>query len=381
MASAKNVYLLVNGRGVRDRLLLRMLAGGYGALLDRGRYPVAVLHLRLADDALDVNVHPQKYEVRFADEKAVAGTVRQAVADGVRMAPWVSAAGVGQDTSGAKDGVRAYPLRSAPRSADLGPGAAARDVTSARGPLGAIARGGRGGAGARGAFGLRETSPRYGDPAASGFEATSPATTEVPLSDGAVPPGSLRRHRYLGQFLRTYLLFEGDGELLLLDQHAAHERVTYGGLKEALATGDVKMQRLLFPAQFPVSRQEEGVVREQETLRRCGFDVEILSGRTAAVRGVPAVLADSDPAALLRDVLNELLEGAEAESVERALDRAVATLACHSSVRAGQWLGEAEVAALLEAMDHVELSGHCPHGRPVVVRIGEGEIRRRFHRE
>ncbi len=370
VASAKNVYLLVNGRGVRDRLLLRMLSSGYGALLERGRYPVAVLHLRLPEEAVDVNVHPQKVEVRFADEKAVAAAVRRAVAEGVSGAPWVTAGGVGalgavdSDTSPA----HVYKLRSAPRSAEGdGPGAAA----PVRRPVLQTGT-------------LRETFPRYGGGGGRGAYGAGldPLTTQrAPVADG-LPPDSLRRHRYLGQFLRTYLLFEGDGELLLLDQHAAHERVTYGRLAQSLAGEGVRTQRLLFPARLSVSREEELVVAEQgEALTRLGFDVDVLSGRTVAVRGVPALLADAEPETLLREVLHELLEPPDASSVERALDRAVATLACHGSVRAGQWLGEAEVAALLEALDEVERSGHCPHGRPVVVRVSEAEIRRRFHRE
>jgi DNA mismatch repair protein MutL len=387
VASAKNVYLLVNGRAVRDRLLLRMLAGGYGELLERGRYPVAVLHLRLPDAVVDVNVHPQKLEVRFADPQRVASLVRRAVSEGIASAPWSEAAGVGAGR--ASSAARTYPLRSAPRSAPrVGDAAAGADGS---GP----------GSGPRGVPGrvsvhpgaLAERWAPYGVPPQRQEGAEGPAMSRATRggeqratagSEAAAPPppGSLRHHRYLGQFLRTYLLFEGDGELVLLDQHAAHERVTYGRLREALAQGAVKMQRLLFPAQLRLTPAEAAVLDERgEVLGRCGLDVEPLGGQTAVVRGVPALLADGDPERMVRDVLHELMEGPAAASVERALELAVATMACHASVRAGQWLGEAEVAALLEALEGVERSGHCPHGRPVVVRLGEAEIRRRFRRE
>jgi DNA mismatch repair protein MutL len=212
---------------------------------------------------------------------------------------------------------------------------------------------------------------------------------EPPLSDVAssevdddVPEGSLRRCRYLGQLLETYLLFEGDGELVLLDQHAAHERVTYGRLRAAMAGGGVRMQRLLFPAQVALGPAEEEAVRElADQLETSGFEVELLSGHTCAVKGVPALLADADPAALLKDVAAELTRGPRSETLEQRWDDLAATMACHGSVRAGQRLSEPEVRALLVALDDVERSGHCPHGRPVAVRVSEDEIRRRFGRE
>jgi len=348
VATPRNVYLLVNHRGVRDRLMLRMLASGYGELLERGRYPVAVVHVQLAVDEVDVNVHPQKLEVRFGDEKRVARTLHAAVTEGVSSAPWARVGGVG----GAPG--RVYRLPAVPPA----PGGHAKAMTFGPGVSGGATHYGRGAA---------EVRPGYPAAAAAGEE---------------LPPDSLRRCRYLGQLLETYLLFEGDGELVLLDQHAAHERVTYGRLRVALATGTVRMQRMLFPAQVTLGPAEEEAVREQpDRLAACGFEVELLSGHTIAVRGVPALLADADAEALLRDVAAELAGAHRSESLEQRWDHLAATLACHSSVRGGQTLSVDEVRALCRALDEVERSGHCPHGRPVVMRLSESEIRRRFGRE
>jgi DNA mismatch repair protein MutL len=362
VATGRNVYLLVNHRGVRDRLMLRMLASGYGEILERGRYPVAVVHLHLPPDQVDVNVHPQKLEVRFGDEKRVARTLHAAVSEGVSTADWAQVGGVG-DPPG-----RVYRLRA-------GPGA----MDSARSPASASTAGGRSRGYADGA-----SEVRLGYPEAGGGRAPSLVDTGVnedPAGED-LPPGSLRRCRYLGQIMETYLLFEGDGELVLLDQHAAHERVTYGRLRAALTDGTVRVQRLLFPAQVRLGPAEEEVVREQpDRLAACGFEVELLSGHTCAVRGVPALLADADAEALLLDVAVELAGAHRSETLDQRWDHLAATLACHTSVRGGQILGGQEVAALLRGLDEVERNGHCPHGRPVAMRLSASEIRRRFGRE
>lgn len=363
VATPRNVYLLVNHRGVRDRLMLRMLASGYGELLERGRYPVAVVHLHLAVDEVDVNVHPQKLEVRFGDEKRVARTLHSAVTEGVSSAPWAHVGGVGGPPG------RVYRLRG-------GSGAAGSTY-----PPGSVQRGGAAGPHHDG-NGAAEARPGYPDIAVDGISSRVAAGGDLGVLGEELPAGSLRGCRYLGQLMETYLLFEGDGELVLLDQHAAHERVTYGRLRAAMAAGTVRMQRLLFPAQVTLGPAEEEAVREQtDRLAACGFEVELLSGHTCAVRGVPALLADADAEALLRDVAEELSGTHRADALEQRWDHLAATLACHASVRGGQTLSVDEVRSLLMALEEVERSGHCPHGRPVAVRLSETEIRRRFGRE
>ena len=370
VATPRNVYLLVNHRGVRDRLMLRMVASGYGELLERGRYPAAVVHLHLPAEEVDVNVHPQKLEVRFGQEKQVARILHAAVSEGVSTAPWAQVGGVGAPPG------RVYRLRAGAQGAGpaLSP-ASASASGSAYGP--GVAAGSRlyGGAAA-------EVRPGYPDAAGAGAPSLV-APGDDPASPGEdLPPDSLRRCRYLGQILETYLVFEGDGELVLVDQHAAHERVTYGRLRAALAAGAVRVQRLLFPAQVTLGPAEEEAVREHpDRLAACGFEVELLSGHTCAVRGVPALLADADAEALLLDVAVDLARANRSETLEQRWDHLAATLACHASVRGGQTLGVDAVRALLRALDEVERSGHCPHGRPVAVRLPESELRRRFGRE
>ena len=393
VATARNVYLLVNRRGVRDRMLLRMLAQGYGELLDRGRYPVAVLQVQLPPEQVDVNVHPQKLEVRFTGEKEIAKAIHLAVSDGVRRAPWASAAGVGRVIAGAGGGeegreegeggtVPRRPFGGPERIYHLRPAQAPRSSYQPR--FGESADGASG-AGFQGVSPTGEPIPAW-QPTSVGDQPVGDGAAGGRASSGVVdpqaPPDTLLGSRYLGQIMETYLVFEGDGALVLVDQHAAHERVTYGRLRDGLAAGGIQMQRLLFPAQITLGPEEEQVVREQaELLGTCGFDVALLSGRTGAVRGVPALLADCDAGVLFREVAGELSGAPLSETLERRLDNVAATLACHGSVRGGQVLDLMEVRALLRAMEEVERSGHCPHGRPVAIRLEESEIRRRFGRQ
>ncbi|HVU51214.1 MAG TPA: DNA mismatch repair protein MutL, partial [Polyangia bacterium] len=193
---------------------------------------------------------------------------------------------------------------------------------------------------------------------------------------------------YIGQLDRTYLVCESRGhppELILVDQHAAHERVAYGRLVAAHGRREVRRQRLLFPLPIEVDEAAAAVVEGagQATLDALGFEVERAGARAVRVRAVPEMLKDADPKPLLRDVLGQLAEGApesaRSETLER-IDHVLATMACHSVVRAGDVLGRDEAVGLLAQLDGVDLRSHCPHGRPVLLRLPLAEIERRFGR-
>jgi DNA mismatch repair protein MutL len=193
---------------------------------------------------------------------------------------------------------------------------------------------------------------------------------------------------YIGQLDRTYLVCEGEGELILIDQHAAHERVAFARLSGAHGRSDIRRQRLLFP--LPVEIEElsaAALASDGRLLEALGFEVELAGAaagdgatRTVLVRAVPEMLKDADPKPLLRDVLGQLADGVTAASAQERVDHALATMACHSVVRAGDTLGRQEVLALLAQLDDVDLRSHCPHGRPVLLRMPLGEIERRFGR-
>jgi DNA mismatch repair protein MutL len=452
---------------------------GYGELVPRGRYPVAIVFVDVPGGDIDVNVHPQKLEVRFSDAPAVAAAVRHAVRQGVASAPWLAERATSapirmhaiasmapprraDDLAGryASDTVRALfpagglgraPERQGALALDgasrAGEGAgswdavrarvAARDAARGRGPRAA----GRGqnpepdvGLGPR-AAGLgqnRDPGPRPGaapdpqsdtatvspttDPELGPGTGTDAATSSHggprpeargprPLPDGPrpatrgpdprsgtgtgtgtgtgadeEPAGFFARLRYLGQLDRTFLVCEGDGELVLVDQHAAHERVEFQRLRDRAAADGVAVQRLLFPTVLELPAAERALVADgADLLAAVGFDVEPFGGGAVAVKAVPAGLRE-DPAGVLRELLAELAHHGGSRAVEERLDHVLATVACHSVVRAGDVLAADEVRALLAQMDGVDFRAHCPHGRPVLLRVGVAELARRFGR-
>jgi DNA mismatch repair protein MutL len=362
----------VNRRFVRDRALLHALGMGYGELVERGRFPAAVLYLELGGGTVDVNVHPQKLEVRFARPQEVQAAVRHVVARAVAQAPWL-------DRKPSRP-VRLYTLPpGAGRAAPEAAAAAAGDEEHRRR--------------------LREAFHRYAAPAperlreapaaelapAPAPAAPLPVQAVLPAAQAmlpdAAPAGFFHRLVYLGQFHRTYLVCEAPGELVLIDQHAAHERMAFQKLREAREQRQVRTQRLLFPLTVEVGPAELAAAETQrEALAALGFEVEPFGGSTLAVKVVPQALADHDPRAVVRDVLEELAGPGAARAADDCVDRILSTIACHSVVRAGDLLRPEEARALIDGLDGVDFRAHCPHGRPVLLRLPVGEIERRFGR-
>jgi DNA mismatch repair protein MutL len=345
-SSLAGVYLFVNGRPVRDRVLQHALVDCYRDVLPRGRFPSAVLFVDLPLEAVDVNVHPAKWEVRFADARAAHRWIGDAVRGGLARRSWLAGA-------------------SAP--AEVAPGA--RAPTSAGFAPRGVAEPGR-------------SDWLFAGPRADG-DAAAPAATER-TADVRVRFGELR---LLGQLLATYLLVEGKQDLLLVDQHAAHERVLYEQLRASWLARGVERQPLLAPLAVQLEPRALAVLAERAgDAARLGFEVEPFGDDTIAVRTVPALLAGRDPAGLVRGLADAWLlgEGASSASSDvRSLDpadRSLATLACHAARRKGDPLDPREQRALLDALDAIPWAPTCPHGRPVVVPFTSAEIERRFGR-
>jgi DNA mismatch repair protein MutL len=211
-------------------------------------------------------------------------------------------------------------------------------------------------------------------------EESSGAAVDAPSSEGAAP--FFAALTYIGQLHRTYLVCESAGELVLVDQHAAHERVAYARLVLAHGRREVRRQRLLFPLPIEVDETAAAVVEGagRAALDALGFEVERAGERTIRLRAVPEMLKDADPKPLLRDVLGQLADGTPTDETLEGIDHVLATMACHSVVRAGDVLGRSEAQGLLAQLDGVDLRSHCPHGRPVLLRLPLAEIERRFGR-
>jgi DNA mismatch repair protein MutL len=330
LAHSRSILFFVNGRLVRDRLLQHALMAAYASLLPRGRYPGAVLLLEVAPEEVDVNVHPMKLEVRFRDGRAVHEAIGRAVHDALQTrAPWTEPAQVAE----------ALPEYATESSAPATAGATrALRLVSVPAPMRA-----------------------------------------EPSSLGA--PGFFSSLRVVGQVFDGYLVCEGECEIWLIDQHAAHERVAFERLRAARLQDQVEVQTMLMAQPVEVAAGEaELLAGAADELANCGLEIEPFGDRTVLVRAVPALFPPASVAPLLRAVAADLADADRSRALEARTDALLATIACHSVVRVGQRLGEAEMRALLAAMDRIEHNSNCPHGRPVARRISRAELERRFGR-
>ncbi|MFT3775026.1 MAG: DNA mismatch repair endonuclease MutL [Minicystis sp.] len=425
------LHLFVNGRPVRDRTLARSVALAYGSVLESGRYPVGVAYLDLPFDLVDVNVHPQKAEVRFADSRAVSDSLFKIVGNGVRTAFGLPGAGT---YPGKKQKLFEDPAGPGASTwvFDTGPGVFDAPPAQTPSPMPPPVQPAR--TPAQPAlpppvnrsldFGNKapprhEAAPVLPEAQSLGREDKRPSSVPPPPvsagkapEDKAPPPepappvnprpagpipyptavelaaaaaqerkvvfGALR---FVAQVRSTFFVCEGSDGLYLLDQHAAAERVTFHRLKKGFDARAIASQKLLFPVIVNVTPSEAALVEErQDTIARTGLDVRVTGASSVAIHAVPLLLVKASPERLLRDLLDEVSHAGE-RAFSGAMDRAIATMACHGSLRAGDPVAPEEARALLAALDDVDFAGHCPHGRPVVMRIGWGELEHRVGRK
>ena len=352
--AGRSTFLFVGRRFVRDRALLHALAQGYGEVLEKGRYPLAALFVDVPGQELDINVHPQKLEVRFARPQEVYAAVRHVVGRAVSRAPWL-----------AVSPIRAYTLPPERVAQEDDHPLSARPAQDRQEPLSA----------ARSSEpGEKHGLPRY--PTLLRDEAQP--TAAEPASRGFF--GGLE---YIGQLRRTYLVCEGPSELVLVDQHAAHERIMFERLRVAHRQRAVVRQRLLFPIPIELDEVAAAAAREGatiEALAGLGFEVEGFGPKTMLLRAVPDLLKDVDPKPLLRDVLHRVAEGDSLRLAEENFEQVFATMACHGALRAGDVVAREAALTLLGQLDAVDLHSHCPHGRPVLLRMSIAEIEQRLGR-
>ena len=354
-ANGLGQYLFVNGRPVRDKLLLGAVRGAYADHLPRDRHPVLALFITLDPHEVDVNVHPAKAEVRFRDPALVRSLVVRALQDGLMREAGRSASTGGDAT------VAAFrTTASMPRSWDW-------RHSPARPPH---AFGGVAGA----AAGFAESAQAAFVIGAEALSARADATSEENVSD--YPLGAAR-----AQLHETYVIAQTQDGIVIVDQHAAHERLVYERLKAALARDGVARQALLIPQIIELDADDVArLCARAEELKRYGLVLEAFGPGAVAVREVPALLGDADAAAIVRDLAEHLAEWDETLPLERRLLHVAATMACHGSVRAGRHLKPQEMNALLREMETTPNAGQCNHGRPTYVELKLADIERLFGR-
>ncbi|MGR3483813.1 MAG: DNA mismatch repair endonuclease MutL [Paracoccaceae bacterium] len=341
--AAVHQYLIVDGRPVRDRMLGGALRAGYGDLIPRGRHPVAVLAIDCAPRLVDVNVHPAKAEVRFRDPGAARGLIvsalRHALAGaGHRTATTVSAAALGIARPDSHPGAYQMPAR-APVPRD--PGLAERPADFTPAPSARV------------------------EPAQDGPD---DAPTDAPL-------GAAR-----AQIHGCYIVAQTATGMVIVDQHAAHERLVYEDLLAAARAGRVPAQTLLLPEVVELGDDADAVLAHADALSALGLEVEGFGPGTLAVRATPAPLGACDAAAILRDIADELRDMGASEGLRDRLNAVLSRVACHGSIRSGRALRAEEMNALLRRMEATPRSGQCNHGRPTYVRLELAQIERLFGR-
>ncbi|HKR20789.1 MAG TPA: DNA mismatch repair endonuclease MutL [Stellaceae bacterium] len=343
-ATARDQYLFVNGRPVRDKLLAGAVRGAYQDFLARDRHPMVVLFLTGPEDDIDVNVHPAKAEVRFRD----AAMVRGLIVGSLRNA--LAAAGHRASTTVAAQAVAAFqPVQWSPRG-----GAA---------PALALHPG------------MAEAPAAY----QASLTAAVPATrvVEAPAADVAAHPLGAA----CAQLHETYIVAQTADGLVIVDQHAAHERLVYEAMKAEIAAAGVKRQILLLPEVVELDAADAArVVARAPELAELGLALEAFGPGAVVVREVPAILGETDVKGLVRDLADELAELGGALSLKERLEHVCGTIACHGSVRAGRRLNQSEMNALLRQMEATPHSGQCNHGRPTYVALSLAEIEKLFGR-
>lgn len=364
LSDASGLVILVNGRLVSDKIILRAVREGYDSMLKDREYPVGYISVTLAPETVDVNVHPQKSEVRFRHPDQVFAIVRGAVLAGVRSIKRPVAM------------VASPHAVERPASAESLP-SMAREVlrevvefptlTYQNQPL----------------FGAQPIADeRVATPLSRPLVAEPAREYAAPIARHESPVFRFSQLRYIGQALQCYLLCEWNEQLVVVDMHAAHERVNYNKIRRARAERTLATQSLLIPEVVTLPEEQVVSLMEQsELLRELAFDVAQLGPNTIEIRGVPGVVSHLQCTALLKEFAAEPVVAGWRERLEERIDHMAARVACHASVRSGDLLSRHEAYALFDQLDNADLSGACPHGRPVVTHFSRDAVERWFGRD
>jgi DNA mismatch repair protein MutL len=380
LSDQSGFVILINGRLVTDKLVLRAVREGYDSMLKDREYPVGYLSITLPSDQVDVNVHPQKSEVRFRHPQQIFAVVQGAVTAGVRairrpvqmVTPMSSGRSVVQSEARQLGSVE--PVQPA---AEPFPEPVYRPRNLFDGDATAIPQYGNSAPSTLAAtvlVGVKETDAFY--------QSENPRMPLEAHTKVANSPFRFSALRYIGQALECYLICELDERLVVVDMHAAHERVNYNKIRQARAENTLTSQRLLIPEAVRLTEEQVVNLMEQEPLlRELGFEISPVGRETVSVQGIPGVVAHLDCVSLLKECAAELLAAGWRERLEERVDHIAARLACHASVRSGDLLSKQEAYALFTQLDEAELSGACPHGRPVVTQFSREMVERWFGRD
>jgi DNA mismatch repair protein MutL len=408
--NARLQYLFVNGRWVRDRTLSHALQEGYHGLLMSGRYAVAFLFLELPPELVDVNVHPTKAEVRFRDSQAVHHLVRASVRQALQHLPAAvplavptgrpqgvtSAAGLLRPTAQQSE----FQLTRVPTRARLDFTAATEPANRLApqpqpdGQVEAKASASPSLAGTPDSLpasqagttsGLPGSLPERAEPTSPASAATEPGSAEATLADSPNAAAELAGGPAPGkafQLHNAYIVMEIAEGMLVIDQHALHERILYEQLKTRVRTGPVEAQRLLIPEPLDLPAEQHALLLEHRTdLAALGIDLDDFGGTTVVILSYPTAFARVTPSLLVRQIAEHLQISPRPPAPEQLRDQLLRMMACKAAIKAGDPLSDAELMALLAHRDLVADSHHCPHGRPTSLLLSKKDLDRQFQRE
>jgi DNA mismatch repair protein MutL len=354
--TSRGIYLYVNHRFIRDRMIQHALMEGYRNRLMKNLYPVAVLFLTVPFDQVDVNVHPTKNEVRFSDGRAVHQLIRTAVSTAIEKAErpkWVVPAAASSSVAEIDPGFISFPQTGmapltfttelgGPDKANLAPG--------------------------------------------SGIPVSPPARDASVRSSETQTPLWHKKHfadlRVIGQFHDTYIICESaNRDLILIDQHAAHERIRYELLRSKQTAEQLNVQRLLIPETLELGFEEGRILAGLvDTLDHLGLEIEHFGGNTYVIKSIPSMLADREVAPIIFQLVEKIAEIGVGTGPEASLDAVHKLMACHHALRANQKLTDRQIHALLVQLDACDDASHCPHGRPTWIRWELSEVEKAFRR-
>jgi DNA mismatch repair protein MutL len=352
-SNSSGLYTYINGRFIRDKVVQHAIIQAYRGVIDKGRYPVLVLFMEIPLPEVDINVHPTKHEVRFREQGKVHDHILAALGDVLGRSPWIVRTG--------KQHIQNHYV----------------DVDPVKERL----------SGVKDALARYSSSGEKQIPVFTAVSASAPKIAEWPKTSAepeamiAANPGYYSSISIIGQYKTMYILCQDGADLVLIDQHAAHERIAFQRLRGEYARSGLESQALLFPETFELTYGESATLSEHaEEVEKLGFEIENFGGNTHVIKAVPRLIATTGYLSALRDILSELDQLSRSDKVDQMLDGLLARIACHSVVRGNHSLTLPEIKALLKQMDETEFSGTCPHGRPVLVKITLSEIEKMFKR-
>jgi DNA mismatch repair protein MutL len=359
--NTQNIWLFAQGRWIQDRTLIAAVMEGYRNLLMHGEYPFAVIFLTCPPDEIDVNIHPAKAQIKFQDARSAFRVVHHTLRGTLETAPWLEGKKSPKTYSGA---TRTSPAAPSPPTFEQ------------------IKLAGAGAGGASFERVQHHTKKFLPAEIATPEREYKPTGIDepMPLDESAITPywGQLQ---VLGQANLTYILAQSPHALILVDQHAAHERVAFERLNEKWRGGEIEVQKKLIPLTVDLEDEEvEALLSQREDLQKFGVAIDQLGPNSIGVTEAPTLLSEKALIKAIHKIVEEVLRQGESFSLDKITKDLLATMACHSVVRAGQAMSREEMESLLKQMDEYPLSSFCPHGRPVFAEYSFSHLDREFGR-